>query len=190
MEHRTNVKEATMVNGVNLDALGETIHALRDDPSLGEFQFRARNKWVGGTHNRSTIKEFYGAGKEDAERTRAFRFDADEPPVLLGRDQGANPVEYILHALAGCMTTTMVAHAAARGFTIESLESQLEGDIDVRGFLGIADDVSKGFRDIRVTFRVKSDAPAAVLRELAENSPVYNTITKPVRVTVNVEKVS
>jgi uncharacterized OsmC-like protein len=188
MASKQSTKEAKIVNGVNIDALGETIHALRRDPSLGEFQFRARNRWVGAMHNRSTIQGFYGAGKEDEDRTEPYTFDADEPPVLLGKDQGANPVEYLLTGLAACLTTTMVAHAAARGIDIESVESTLEGDIDVRGFLGIADDVEKGYRDIRVNFRVKADAPEEQLRELAQYSPVYNTVTRPSRVTVNVEK--
>ena len=116
MSSQQTVKQAKIVNGVNVSALGETIHALRKDPPLGRFQFRARNRWVGGTRNRSAIKDFYGAGKEDDTRTEPYVFDADEPPVLLGDDRGANPVEYLLHALAACMTTTMVAKAAAGGY--------------------------------------------------------------------------
>jgi uncharacterized OsmC-like protein len=188
MTQQQTAHEAKIVNGVNTDELMETIRALRENPDLGEFQFRARNQWLGGTHNRSAIKDFYGAGKEDDSRTEPYVFDCDEPPVLAGNDTGANPVEHLLNALAGCVTTTMVAHAASRGIEIESVESELEGDIDVRGFLGLTDDVDKGYRDIRVNFRVKSDAPVEQLKEFATYSPVYNTITNPVRVTVNVEK--
>ncbi|NIP98595.1 MAG: OsmC family protein, partial [Akkermansiaceae bacterium] len=100
--------------------MGETIEAVKNDAGVARFQFRARNKWIDGGHNRSCIKEFYGAGREDETRTEPFVLDNAEPPVLLGEDQGANPVEYVLNALAGCMTTTMVYHAAARGINIES----------------------------------------------------------------------
>src|SRR5690606_41154715 len=104
---------ATVRNGVNVTALFDTIQAVKADPSIGRFQFRARNEWLGGAHTRSTIQEFYGAGKEDDARTEPFVLDCDEPPVLLGEDNGANPVEHVLNALAGCLTTTMVYHAAA-----------------------------------------------------------------------------
>lgn len=176
----------TMVNGVEVGKVMRTVDALKQDASLGRFQFRAANQWLGGARNRSTIQGFYGAGKEDDTRTEPYVFDCDEPDILAGTDRGANPVEYLLNALAGCMTTTMVMHSASRGVEIESVESKLEGDIDVRGFLGLDDRVPKGYEGIRVTFRVKSDADAAMLKKLAEMSPVYNTITRPTPVRIEI----
>ena len=168
-------------------AFSETIGALKKEPELGKFRFRASNKWLEGGHCRTTIKDFYGTGQVH-EHARPFEHDADEPPVLLGEDGGANPVEYLLTALASCLTTTMIYHAASRGIRIDSLESEIEGDIDVRAFTGITDEVPKGYQEIRITFRVESDAPAEKLAELAQFSPVFDTITRAVPVTVNVRK--
>lgn len=177
------------VNGVNVTKLSSTIGAIKNQPSLATFQFRARNTWDTGGHNRSTIKEFYGAGQEDSARTEPFVLDADEPPVLLGEDRGANPVEFVLHALASCLTTSLVYHAAARGIHIETVESTLEGDLDLRGFLGLSDTVRKGYQNIRVGFKVKSDAPAEQLRNLCKFSPVFDIVSNPVPVSINVEAV-
>ncbi|MEE8517195.1 MAG: OsmC family protein, partial [Alphaproteobacteria bacterium] len=171
------IDQHEIINGVDVTALSETLDAVGANPELAQFQFRNSNTWIDGSHNRSTIKGFYGAGAEDTTRTEAFEFDADEPPVLLGEDVGANPVEYLLHALAGCMTTTMVYHAAASGIVIEALSSNIEGDIDIRGFTGVAADVPKEFREIRVNFRAKTDGDADELKALAEMSPVFNTIS-------------
>ena len=175
-------------NGVDVDRLIGTIGAIKDAPSLATFRFRARNRWMDGAHNRSVVQDFYGAGQEDATRKAPFVFDNDEPDVLLGQDRGANPVEYVLHALAGCLTTTLVYHAAARGIEIRGVESTLEGDLDVRGLLAIDDGVRPGFREIRVTFRIDSDAPEETLRELVQfaknHSPVSDTVRNPVRVEV------
>ena len=176
------------LNGVDVMALKQTIGAVRQQPALADFHFRATNRWLGGSRNRSTIQGFYGAGKEDDTRTEPFVLDNDEPQVLLGEDRAANPVEYLLHALAGCVTTTMVMHAAARGIPIESVESELEGDIDIQGFLGLSNDVPRGYQKIRVTIRVKSDADEQTLRALAAYSPVFNTITHATPVDVSVVK--
>ena len=180
-------KTPNRMNGVDLDILMETVNAIKADPELGASRFRARNTWLGGNHNRSTVKSFYGA-KQEIEHKQTFRMDADEPPILAGNDEGANPVEHLLHALASCLTTSMVAHAAVRGIEVEELESELEGDIDLRGFLGLAADVPKGYTDIRARFRVKAkpeDVPR--LKELAKFSPVFNTITRGANVEVDVE---
>jgi len=183
----TVAPEHTVINGVDVTALSQTLQAVKKTPELGKFQFRNANRWIGGSRNRSTIKGFYGAGQEDRTRTTAYQFDADEPPVLLGEDKGANPVEYLLHALASCMTTTMVYHSASRGVVIEALESSIEGDIDIRGFTGLADDVPKGYGKIRVTFRAKTDGSPEALADLARMSPVYNCVAGSVPVVVNVE---
>jgi uncharacterized OsmC-like protein len=176
-----------MINGVNVDRMGATVQAVQATPSLATFQFRAANRWLSGGHNRSTIKSFSGAGQEDATRTTPFVLDADEPPVLLGEDRAANPAEFVLHALAACLTTSLVYHAAARGIRIDSVESRLEGDLDLRGFLGLSDQVRPGYQGIRAHFTVKSDASAEQLRALTRFSPVYDTISKPVPVSVSVE---
>lgn len=178
---------ARAVNGVDLNTLMDTVKAIKADAGLGASRFRASNVWLSGNHNRSTVTGFYGARQEMAHR-QVFTMDADEPAILAGDDQGANPVEHLLHALASCLTTSMVAHAAVRGIRIEEMESELEGDIDLRGFLGLADDVPKGYTEIRARFRVKAD-PKDIgrIRELASFSPVFNTLTQGARVQLDVE---
>lgn len=181
------LKQAQQMNGVDVGALFDTIAAVKQDPGLAEFQFRASNQWIDGGLNRSTIQGFHGCRQEDSSRSQPFVLDADEPPVLLGQDRGANPVEYVLHALAACLTTTMVYHAAARGIAIRGVESKLEGDLDLRGFLGLDPSVRKGYRSVRVRMLVDSDASPSVLRELAKFSPVYDIVSNslPVEVVVN-----
>ena len=181
------VMEQKNVNGVNVEQLGSTIKAIQNKPDLAKFKFRATNKWIIGGHNQTTIKEFYGAGQEDTSRTEPFVLEADEPPVLLGEDNGANPVEFVLHALASCLTTSMVYHAAAQGIKIDEVESQYEGDLDLHGFLDLSRDVRKGYQNIRVNFKVKSDAPAEKLRELMKHSPVFDIVTNPVPVSISVD---
>ena len=132
------------INGVDVDQLFSTIDAIKETPGLAKFEFRANNRWINGGHNRTSVKDFYGAGREDASRKQTFVFDNDEPVVLLGEDNGANPVEFVLHALAGCLTTSLVYHAAAQGIKIDAVESTFEGDLDLRGTLGIDRDVSAG----------------------------------------------
>jgi len=176
----------TRINGVDLETLMSTVKAIQDDPALGASRFRASNTWLSGNHNRSTVTGFYGAKQEIAHK-QTFTMDADEPAILAGNDEGANPVEHLLHALASCLTTSMVAHAAVRGIDIEELESELEGDIDLRGFLGLAPDVPKGYTEIRANFRVKArPEDLGRIRELAEFSPVFNTITQSANVIVDV----
>jgi uncharacterized OsmC-like protein len=180
-----------MVNGVDVKGLFSTIDAIKDKPDIAKFRFRATNKWINGTHNRATVKDFYGALKEDDSR-EAMKFDLDEPPVLLGKNVGANPVEYLLAALSGCLTTSMIAHAAAKGIEIRSVESRYEGDLDLRGFLGISEDVPVGYQDIRVYFKIDADIPEEQKEELIrmaqKYSPVFNTITKSAPVSVHFDK--
>lgn len=178
------MKVQTSVNGVNVEKMAQTIELLGKDPSLATFRFRGRNEWIDGGHNRTKCQDFYGAGQEDPSRAEPFVLEADEPVVLLGADLGANPVEHLLHALASCMTTSIVYHAAARGITIESLESTLEGELDLRGFLGMRSDVRPGFHRIKASFRVKSDAPVEQVRELCNFSPVFDMVTNRVPVLV------
>jgi uncharacterized OsmC-like protein len=173
-------------NGVDVGALFATIAAIKADPGIAEFRFRAANRWLGGDRNLTTVTGFFGA-KQEQPHAQPFEMECGEPPVLLGQDRGANPVEFLLNALIGCLTTTMVFHAAARGIEIGSVESTLEGDIDLRGFLGISPDVRKGYREIRVKMRVKSKGSPAVLRELAQYSPVFDVCSRALPVRVEVE---
>ena len=176
-----------VVNGVNLETLMGTVKAIEADPELGASRLRASNKWLSGNHNRTTVTGFYGAKQEIAHKQK-FEMDADEPPILAGEDQAANPVEHLLHALASCVTTSLVAHAAVRGIHLEEVESELEGDIDLRGFLGLAEDVPRGYTDIRVKFKVKADPKdLKKLDELARYSPVFNTLMQSVPVSITVE---
>jgi uncharacterized OsmC-like protein len=178
---------STRTNGVEIGTLMETISAIKADPELGASRFRVSNTWLGGNHNRSTVTGFYGARQEIAHK-QTFTMDADEPAILAGNDEGANPVEHLLHALASCLTTSMVAHAAVRGIEIEELESTLEGDIDLNGFLGLNADTPKGYTDIRAKFCVKA-RPEDVerIKRLARFSPVFNTITNGANVEIDVE---
>ena len=189
MNPQTATKETTnQTNGLDMEVLAGTLEAVKQNPSLGGFEFRATNQWINGGENRSRIKEFYGAGSEDESRTEAFEFTNGEPPVLLGANEGANPVEFLLHALAGCVTTTTVLHAAARGIQIESLSTELVGTIDIQGLLALDDSVPAGYEQIQIKMDIKADCSNDELDELlafAKNhSPVCNTICRPVPVTV------
>jgi uncharacterized OsmC-like protein len=169
----------------------ETIELVKDQPDMGRFKFRATNTWVGGTHNRATVKSFYGAGQEDDTRDPLV-FEIDEPPVLLGENRGANPVEYLLVGLSGCITTSMVAHAAARGIEIKAVSSRFEGDIDLGGFLGISESIPVGYQQIRIFFKIEADISDQQKEELIEMgkkySPVFNTLTKGVPVTAQLDR--
>jgi uncharacterized OsmC-like protein len=177
-------------NGVDSEVLFGTLDAIKAQPALGTFQFRARNRWIDGTHNRTTIKDFYAAGQEDTSRLEAFAIDAGEPAILLGTDTGPNPAEFLLHALAACVTTSIVCVAAARGVHLTEVESTLEGDMDVQGALGLSDDYRNGFEQIRVSFRIKGDAPEEKLREVVDRaqkrSAVFDMVTNGVPVTLDV----
>jgi len=188
MNTQTPVKEDTVLNGVNVTKLGQTVEAIGLDPEIARFRFRARNRWENGGHNRATVDTFYGACQE-MEHKRPFVFDADEPAVLLGEDEGANPVEFVLAGLSGCMTTTLAYHAAARGLEIEDIRSEYEGDLDLHGLLDLDPKVRSGYSEIRVKFRVKGEVDEATVHELVRKSPVYDIVSNPVRIRVEVEKV-
>jgi len=176
-----------MINGFNPADIVGTVEVLQADPSLAKFEFRVSNKWIKGGHNRSHIQGFYGAGQEDTSRKKPFVYDNSEPPVLLGNNEGANPVEYILHGLAGCMTTTIALHAAAHGIEVESIESKLEGDLDAQGFLGLNDQVRNGYQQIRVSFEIKGNLTQEQkmkLESFARKSPVFDIVTNKVPVVV------
>jgi len=180
----------TTRNGVDTDKMFATLDLIKVQPELAKFQFRATNRWLGGAHNRSTIKDFYAAGGEDTSRNEAFEVDAGEPAILLGTDTGPNPAEHLLHALAACLTTSIVYVAAARKVELTSVESTLTGDMDVRGALGVDPEPRNGFERIGVSFRVTGNAPAEKLREVVERakarSAVYDMVTNGVPVVVDV----
>jgi len=187
----TAQKLPKMINGVNINDLFTTIDAIKVTPAISKFNFRIRNQWDGASQNRSTVDKFHGACQE-LSRPKPFVLEADEPVVLLGKDAAANPVEHLLHALASCLTTSMVYHAAARGIEIEEVESSFEGDIDLHGFLDLDPNVRKGYQGIRVNFKIKADVPDAQLKEIVElgtgHSPVFDSLTKGVPVSVNAER--
>ena len=179
-------------NGVDTPALFATINAVGEQPELAKFQFRATNRWQQGTHSRTRIESFTGAGGEQ-KHGKEFVLDGDHPEVLVGRDQGPTPVEVLLHGLAACLTAGIGNIAAARGVTLYEVESTIEGDIDMRGTLGLSDEVRNGYEAIRVNVRIKGDAPKEKLEKIVEQSrnrsAVYDVLTNgvPVAITVTAE---
>lgn len=177
-----------IVNGVNVDGLFTTIESVKATPANAKFKFRIRNQWAGGSQNISTVGKFYAAGQE-LSRPKPFVLEADEPAILLGKDAAANPVEHLLHALAACLTTSMVYHAAARDIRIEEVESSLEGDIDLHGFLDLDRNVRMGYQGIRVAFKIKANVPDEQLQAIVElgtkHSPVFDSLTNGVSVSVS-----
>jgi uncharacterized OsmC-like protein len=183
-------EQSAIRNGVNTEQLFGTLDVVKQNPELGAFTFRASNKWIDGSHNRSQIQNFFGAGQEQV-REQPFILDAGEPAVLVGDDEGPNPAEYLTHAIAACLTTSIVNIAAARRVKLNSVESQVEGDIDLRGAMAIDEDVPNGYQEIRVGFRIDADAPRERVQEIVERaqarSAVFATLTQGVAVNVNLE---
>lgn len=177
------------VNGLEVDRLFETIEQVKLNPEMAQCKFRARNRWVNGGHNRARIRDFV-INKQMIEHDQEWFLDMDEPPALLGEDKGINPVEVLLAALSGCMTTSMVMHASAKGIEIEEIESQFEGDLDLRGLLDVSPDVRNGYSEICVKFRIKADVSddqlCDLVRTAQERSPVYEMVSAsvPIRITV------
>jgi uncharacterized OsmC-like protein len=181
-------KVINVINGVNVDAVNSTIEAIKGKPDIAKFRFHLHNNWINGGHNRSTVDSFYGANQENSH-LRLFELDADEPPMLAGEDLGPNPVEHLLNALSACLTTSLIYHAAIRGIRIDELESELEGDIDLRGFLGLTNEVRKGYENIRVNFKVKTDEKnMEKLKALSKLSPVFDVTTHGTNVDIQIER--
>ena len=179
---------STFLNGVDLKRLAENVEAITKQPELAKFQFRLSNQWVDGGYNQSSIKDFYGVGKEDDTRKYPFILANDEPIVLLGKDTAPNPVEYVLHALAGCITTTMAYHAAARGYEVMKIQTTFEGDLDLRGFLGIDPSIRKGYQAIRVSVQIDgnlSQEEKNEILQLTRFSPVLDIVSNPVPVFIS-----
>ena len=177
-------------NGVDVPTLFATLDAVKGQKDLAKFQFRATNKWISGTHSVSTINGFYGAGQEHA-RAKDFHYEGDHPQVLVGKDNAPTPVEFLLHALAGCLTAGIGNIAAARGIDLKEVESTVEGNIDLLGLLGLDENVRNGYQGIRVSFRIKGDAPEEDLKKLLfrskDRSAVYDVLTNGVPVDIEVE---
>ncbi|MDH4101440.1 MAG: OsmC family protein [Nitrospirota bacterium] len=176
------------VNGVDLALIQNTVNAIDETPDLARFTFRLHNKWKKGGHNRSKVKGFYGAGQENYH-LQDFELESDEPTALAGEDLAANPVEHLLNALAACVTTSLVYHAAVRGIVIDELESDLEGDLDLRGFLGLSNEVRSGYENIRIKYKVKTDnVNIEKLKELSSFSPVLDVVSNGTKVDISIER--
>ena len=178
-----------IVNGVNVDQLFGVIEAVKGTPTIVDFKFRVQNKWMHSGHNQTTVGNFYGAC--EVQTREGFVVDNAEHQILLGEDQSPNPVEYVLHALAGCITTSLVYHAAARGHKITAVESTLEGELDLHGFLGMDEKVRSGYKNISIHLKVTGDVPEETLKELVQvaqaRSPVYDMVSNPVPIAVQVD---
>ena len=177
-----------VMNGVDVIQLTDTISLIRDQPDLAEFRFRASTRWQGGARAVTEIQGFHGAGQEDTSRDEPFVLEGDEPPVLLGDNTAPNAVEAVLHALASCLAVGFVYNAAAQGIEVRSLELDLEGRLDLHGFLGLDEDVRAGYDHVRVAYRVDCDAADDRIDELCayvqRTSPVLDMLRNPVDVTV------
>lgn len=184
----TQMTNAQTVNGVAVQQLVDTINTIKANPELAKFKFRSHTEWINGAQSRTRIQKFYGAGKEDTSRTEPLIMEGDEPPVLLGQNTAPNAVEAVLHALAACLGVGFVYNAAAQGITVEELDFSLEGELDLRAFLGLSEAVRPGYDNIKVVYRVKADAPREKLEELCDyvqrTSPVLDIIRNATPVSV------
>src|SRR5262244_4642052 len=180
-----------VTNGVDITRMEETVAAVKNSPEAGSFHFRIQNRWVNGGENLSEVRPFTAGGKLLRHKNKMV-LNADEPEALLGNDTGASPVEHLLHALASCVTTSMVYHAAARGIAVEEVESSLEGELDLQGFLGLDPTVRNGFQQIRMKLRIKGDLTDEQVQELGSLgptfSPVYDSIAKGVPISLSAER--
>lgn len=178
------------LNGVDTPTLLATIGAVGAQPELAAFQFRAENRWIAGTHSETRIEGFRGAGGEHAHK-QSFSYGGDHPAVLVGADAAPTPVEFLLHALASCLTAGIANVAAARGVKLTAVMSRVEGEIDLRGILGLSDQVRNGYQRIRVSFELQGDASADTLRAIVAQSQarsaVFDVLTRGVPVDVHVE---
>src|SRR6266487_6987825 len=186
--HMTIAESPAIRNGVDTATLFATLDAIKGDPELAKFQFRASNRWISGTHSESTMQGFFGA-RQEMSHAATYSATADHPAILVGQDNGPTPVEFLLHALAACLTAGLANIAAARGVNLTEVSSTVEGDIDLLGVLGLSNEVRNGYQQIKVTFNVKGDDPEK-LRQLVEQSrkrsAVYDVLTRGVPVSIDV----
>ena len=181
--------EISVNNGVNVGALLAAREALKAAPQAAKFTWRASCKWQNGTHSRTKIQDFHGLGAEQKHKTE-LSFEADHPEIFASEDLGITPIEYVLVGLASCLTAGVASVAQNRGVQLRSVEAKLEGTMDIQGILGIDRDVRNGYDDIKVTFHIDADAPKkeieAIVAQSQKRSAVYDVITNPVNVTVEV----
>ncbi len=186
---KTKEKDA-YVNGINVTSLLQSTEAVKNNSTLAKFKFQAKGRWIFGSHIQTIIDD-YEAANQAYKRAQPFVYDGDEPPVLSGTDVGASPLEYVLVALNGCLTTALIYNAAARGIYLEEVESTLEGNMDTRGAMGLSKQVRNGYESIKVSFRVKSSAPKEKIKELVEiaqkRSPVFDIISNPTPIEVTLQ---
>ena len=175
-----------MINGINTSGLKKTVGNIKNDPSLARCEFRVHNQWVNGDENRSETYEFYAAGAEQKHKEK-FHFQAGEPELLEGQDKGANPVEFLLSALSGCMTTTIAFYAALNGHKINKMESSYKGELDLQGIFNLDPKVRPGYQKIHVQFKIQTDAAVEELEQYYHFSPVYDVISKSVPISVSIE---
>lgn len=178
-------------NGVDVERLVATINAVQENPDLARFRFQAQTEWIQGARSRTRFQSFHQASQEVDDRQRPLVMEGDEPGVLLGTDTAPNAVESVLHALTSCLTVGFAYNAAARGIAVENLEFSIDGDLDLRPFLGITQEGRPGYEGLQISCRVKSDAPREQLEELCryvqETSPVLDIVRNPVPVNVTLE---
>jgi len=190
MEAVATKREPMPMNGVDTPTLFATINAVKGQPELAQFTWRASNRWLAGTHSQSQSETFSGAGGDHSHAT-TFKFDGDHPAVLVGGDKGPTPVEFLLYGLAACLTAGIANVAAARGVKLTSVESKIEGAMDLRGILGLSDEVRNGYEKIRVSFKIAGDAPAEKLRAIVDQSrarsAVFDVLTNGTAVEIDVE---
>lgn len=187
----TSIQSRGALNGVDVPTLFATLDAVKGQPAIAQFEFRATNEWIDGTHNRSTIQGFFGPGQEDTSRTAPFTYDVDHPVALVGHNNGPTAVEFLLHAIAACLTSGIANIAAARGITLHRVSSTVCGDIDLLGILGLDDRVRNGYQEIRVAFQIEGDASSEELTDLVERSrrrsAVYDTLVNGTQIDIKVE---
>jgi uncharacterized OsmC-like protein len=187
-DHGNAVVKEGMLNGVCVETIENAVSEIKGDPELAKFRFLLKNVWIDGSLNHSSIEKFYGT-KQKIKHNKIFELNADEPELISGTDSYANPAEQLLHSLASCLTTTLVYHASLRNIKIEALQSEVEGDIDIRGFMGLSNEVRRGYEHIRVHFKIKTDAAdLEKLKELAKFSPVYDVVSRGTKVEIFIDR--
>jgi uncharacterized OsmC-like protein len=187
--NNTAEKTSHIVNGIDAEQIVNLATSMGKDENFGKFKFRANNHWLGGSRSRTSIQGFYAGGVENTDRKNALTVDADQPVFLVGENTAPNAVEYLLHALNSCLSTTLVAHASVQGIQLDAVEVFSEGSMDARGFFGVSDKVNRGYERIRVDMGVKSDADLDALQNMAMYSPVYEVVSRSVPVDFKITKI-
>jgi len=189
MSTATAEQTSPLVNGIDTEQVVSLVTRVAEDEAYGKFKFRANNQWIHGSRSRTSIQDFYAGGQENTGRKEALTVDADQPAFLAGKNTAPNAVEYLLHSLTSCLNTTLVYHASVQGIELEEVNVFAEGDMNVRGYFGISDDVKRGYERIRVNMHVKSDADVETLTKLAMHSPVYEVVSNSVPIDFNMTKI-